>query len=160
MAISVEVSGAKELIAELRDLPEAFQKPVINKLSAVAYDSALKGAGRHVVTGALFQSLDNRPITGGREVGHDPNRAPQALWVNFGTKRHWIGPKDKKALRWVPPSLVGPTNPNLKGKGGGFAFSKGHWHPGYRGDPYMVQAKDDALAQFSTIVDKTLKEAL
>ena len=146
MAISVEVSGAKELIAELRDLPEAFQKPVINKLAAVAYDSAQKGAGRHVVTGALFQSLYNRPITGGREVGHDPNRAPHAVFVNFGTRPHQIRPKNKKALRWA--------------SGNGFIFAKLVNHPGYRGDPYMVQAKDDALAQFSTIVDKTLKEAL
>ena len=146
MAITVEVSGAKELIAELRDLPEAFQKPVINKLSQVAYDSAQKGAGRHVVTGALFQSLYNRPITGGREVGHDPNRAPHAVFVNFGTRPHQIRPKNKKALRWA--------------SGNGFIFAKLVNHPGYRGDPYMVQAKDDALAQFSAIVDKTLKEAL
>jgi len=146
MAISVEVSGAKELIAELRDLPEAFQKPVINKLAAVAYDSAQKGAGRHVVTGALFQSLYNRPITGGREVGHDPNRAPHAVFVNFGTRPHQIRPKNKKALRWA--------------SGNGFIFAKLVNHPGYRGDPYIVQAKDDALAQFSAIVDKTLKEAL
>ena len=146
MAITVEVTGAKELIAELRDLPEAFQKPVINKLAAVAYDSAQKGAGRHVVTGALFQSLYNRPITGGREVGHDPNRAPHAVFVNFGTRPHQIRPKNKKALRWA--------------SGNGFIFAKLVNHPGYRGDPYMVQAKDDALAQFSAIVDKTLKEAL
>ena len=66
MAINVEVTGAKELIAELRDLPDSFQKPVILKLSQVAYDSAQKGAGRHVVTGALFQSLYNRAIPGGR----------------------------------------------------------------------------------------------
>ena len=146
MAITVEVTGAKELIAELRDLPEAFQKPVINKLAAVAYDSAQKGAGRHVVTGALFQSLYNRPITGGRAVGHDPNRAPHAVFVNFGTRPHQIRPKNKKALRWA--------------SGNGFIFAKLVNHPGYRGDPYMVQAKDDALAQFSAIVDKTLKEAL
>jgi len=160
MAIEVTVIGAKELISELRDLPESFQKPVILKMSQVAFDSAQAGAGRHNNTGALFQSLYNDPIPGGRAVGHDPNRAPQALWVNFGTKPHWIGPKDKKALRWVPAGLVGPTNPNLKGSGGGFAFSKGHMHPGYRGDPYIVRAADDALAQFSAIVDKTLKGAL
>jgi len=147
MAISVEVTGAKELIAELRDLPETFQKPVIAKLSQVAYDSAQKGAGRHVVTGALFQSLYNRPISGGREVGHDPNRAPHAVFVNFGYRAHKVTPTKKKALRWVGPD-------------GLFWFSKGHEIPAYRGDPYIVKAKDDALAQFSAIVDKTLKGAL
>ena len=149
MAISVEITGANELFAELRALPETFQKPVILKLSQVMYDSAQKGAGRHVVTGALYQSLYNRAIPGGREVGHDANRAPHAAFVNFGTKPHRI-PKlsntTAKTLRWPVP--------------GGFAFAKSVNHPGYRGDPYIVKAQDDALGQFSAIVDKTLKGAL
>lgn len=146
MAIDIQVNGIKELIADLRALPDNLENKVILGMSQIAYDSAFKGAGRHSKSGALLQSLFNRKIPGGRSVGHDTGRAPQALWVNFGTRPHKIRPNKKKALRWAGPN--------------GFIFAKIVNHPGYIGDPYMVKAKDDAVSQLQAIVDKTLKESL
>lgn len=147
--ISVEFRGLKELLSTLRDFPPEIEQRVILTMADVAFKSAAKGADRHTKTRALRQSLYDREIAGGRAVGHDPQRAPQALWVNFGTKRHWIGPKDKKALRWP-----------VAGGAGGFAFSKGHFHPGYRGDNYMGKAAEDAVAPLRTLVQKAFEDSI
>jgi len=141
--ISVKTNGITALIDDLRDLPEAQERGVILGLSQVAYDSAQKGAGRHFDRGALYQSLYNRAVDRGRAVGHDPNRAPHAVFVVFGTRPHRIVPKNKKALRWVGPN--------------GFVFAKGVNHPGYKGDDYMLRARDDALGQLRDITDRILR---
>jgi len=144
--IDVTVSGLKELFVDLDKLPDNMQKGVMLRMSQVAYDDAQAGAGRHIQTGALFQSVFNRQVTGGRSVGHDRARAPHAPFVIQGTKPHPIRPRNKKALRWAGPN--------------GFIFSKGVQHPGYEGDPYMDSAADKALAQFQTILDKALQESI
>lgn len=142
----VEVKGVRELIFDLRAFPDKVREGVINRLSQIAYDSAQKGAGRHVVTGALFQSVFNRPSPGGRTVGHDRQRAPHARWVIQGSRPHVILPSKKKALRWPD--------------GGKFVFAKKVNHPGYEGDPYMDRAAADALAQFNAILNEEIGRAI
>lgn len=145
MTISIQVTGLNEVKGELLQLPERLEREVIRQISDIAMRSVEAGAARHNRTGALFQSVYNRAIPNGREVGHDPQRAPHALFVVFGTRPHKIRPKDKKALRWAGP--------------GGFIFSRLVYHPGYIGDDYMKRAADNALRQFDTIVTNTLKES-
>lgn len=144
--IEVTVTGLKELRADLKGLPPKVENQVILRLSQVAYDSAQRGAGAHSKTGALFASLYNRSTPGGRRVGHDPSRAPHARFVIFGTRPHVITPKTRRALRWVGPR--------------GFVFAKKVNHPGYRGDDYMMRARDDALAAFPMISAEALRTNL
>lgn len=146
MAITVEVSGVKELLADFDGFPKALETSVLLQMSQIAKTSLQKGAGRHWVSGNLFASTYNRKITGGREVGHDTGRAHYAKFVLFGTRPHKIVPNKKKALRWAGPS--------------GFIFSKIVNHPGYRGDDYMETAKNDALALFGQFVSKAIKDNL
>lgn len=145
MSIQVRITGAETLLTDLQQLPLRLEASVIRQMSQIAYDSAQAGAGRHSKTGALFRSLYNRSIPKGREVGHDPQMAPHALFVNFGTKPHKIYPKNKKALRWAG--------------GGAFHFAKFVNHPGYRGDNYMQAAADAAVVQFAAIVTAAIKES-
>ena len=145
MAIQIRVNGIDAAKGQLRSLPEAIEASVIRQMAQIAYDSAERGADAHTKTGAMRQSLFARAIPKGREVGHDLQRAPHALFVQFGTRPHVITPSKKKALRW--PS------------GGAFAFAKRVNHPGYRGDAYLVRAADDAVRQFAAIVDRALKES-
>ncbi len=142
---TVRVEGVSALKVTLPQIPKEIERLTILRMSQIAFDSTQKGAGRHSKTGALFQSVYNRAIPGGREVGHDPQRAPHALFVNFGTRPHVIRPKDKKALRWV--------------MGNKFIFAKEVRHPGYRGDAYILDAAADAMSQFKQIVDKATKDA-
>lgn len=145
MGITVQVPGNAATIEEIRRLPENVERTAILRMSQIAYDAVQAGAARHSKKGDLFASIYNRAIPKGREVGHDPARAPHALFVVFGTKPHVIRPAKKKALRWVA--------------GNGFAFAGKVNHPGYRGDDYMQRAADDAVRQMPAIIDKALKES-
>ena len=144
MAIRVIVSGVDTVIPELRELPKTAERTVLARMSQVAYDSAQKSIDTHHKTGALRRSLYNRTIPNGREVGNDPLAAPHAKFVHWGTKPHDIRPKNKSALRWV--------------SGSAFVFSRVVHHPGYRGDPYLLAAADNAIRQFSALVDASFKE--
>jgi hypothetical protein len=146
MSASVVIKNLDETIVEIRQLPQALARRVILDMSQIAYDSMQLGAGRHTQTGALFQSIYNRSLSAtSRQVGHDTQRAPHAQFVIHGTRAHVIRPKDKKALRWVV--------------GNRFVFAKFVNHPGYRGDDYLERAADDAVRQFTAIVDRATKEA-
>jgi hypothetical protein len=144
VTLFVKFQGLEEARQTLQRLPAGLEKSTILRMSQVAYDEAQRGAGRHNKTGALFQSLFNRAIPGGREVGHDGNRAPHAIFVQLGTRPHVIRPKTKKALRWA--------------SGGKFFFAGKVNHPGYRGDAYLINAATLAVRQFSSILDAALKE--
>ena len=146
--LSLRIAGLSESVGSLRGLPPTLERTTLLRMSQVAYDAAQQGAGRHTKpggSGALFQSLYNRSIPKGREVGHDPQRAPHALFVNLGTRPHEIRPKKKRALRWAG--------------GGLFHFAKVVRHPGYRGDAYMIAAATLAVREFRAIVDQAMKDA-
>jgi hypothetical protein len=145
MTLFVRFQGLTEATGTLQRLPAHLEKTTLLRMSQVAYDEAQRGAGRHNKTGALVQSLFNRAIPKGREVGHDPARAPHAVFVQLGTRPHEIRPKNKKALRWVA--------------GNGFVFAGKVNHPGYRGDGYLFNAATLAVREFSAILDQALKEA-
>jgi len=141
--IEITSNGLTQLIGDLRKMPAKLEKTVILRMSQIASDSAEVGAGRH---GSLRNAIENRQIVGGRAVGHDKIAGNKPLWVNFGTRPHKIYPNKRKALRWAGPN--------------GFIFAKVVNHPGYIGDNYMLRAKDDAIAQFNTILDAALKESI
>lgn len=144
MTISIRLQGLSEAVGTIRRLPEALERTTLLRMSQVAYDEAERGAARHNKTGALFQSLYNRPIPRGREVGHDPQRAPHAVFVQLGTRPHEIRPKKRKSLRWVAGSR--------------FVFAGRVQHPGYRGDAYLINAATLAVREFRAILDQTLRE--
>lgn len=145
MTLFVKFEGLAEVTGTLRRLPEHLERTTILRMSQVAYDEAQRGAERHNKTGALVQSLFNRAIPKGREVGHDGQRAPHAVFVQLGTRPHEIRPKNKKALRWS--------------SGGQFFFAGKVNHPGYRGDAYLINAATLAVREFSAILTQSLKEA-
>jgi len=73
--------------------------------------------------------------------------APYSRWLHEGSRRHWVEPKDKKALRWAVP--------------GGFGFSKGHFVSGIEADPFLHNAggKVDVLEIFSRHEREAFKRA-
>lgn len=145
----IRIAGLNDAIGYINGVPGKLSRSVLLQMSQIAYDVAERGADRHTKTGgtgALRQSLFNRAIPKGREVGHDPQRAPHALFVNFGTRPHVIEPKNRKALRWAG--------------GGKFFFAKRVNHPGYRGDAYIVEAAIEAIRLFRAAVDEGMKDTL
>jgi hypothetical protein len=144
MAISVTIKGLDGVVVELGKFGPELARRVVLDMSQVAFERMQEGASRHSKQGNLFASVFNRPITGGREVGHDLQRAPHAMFILFGTKDHFVAPKDKKALRWAGD--------------GKFFFSKGHRVKGILSDNYLEVAATDAIKAMPGIVDKALKE--
>lgn len=142
--MSVQVHGIDIVVNQLQKMPPALETRVIREMSQIVYDQAQRGADAHTKTGALFRSTYNRAIPGGREVGHDPKKAPHAVFVHWGTRPHVIRPKYRKALRFQPG-------------GGQFVFAKFVNHPGYKGDPWLVRAADFAVKQMATIVANATK---
>jgi len=142
--ITVTVHGVEQVAQRLQDVPKNLAHGVILEMSQVVFDHMQAGADRHTKTGALFQSVYNRAIPGGREVGHDQDRAPHALFVVWGAKPHKIKPLNKKSLRWSGP--------------GGFIFARFANHPGYKGDNYMQRAADEAIRRMPEIVARHTKK--
>lgn len=143
--INISITGLESTLQALHQTPEKAQLAV-KKLAQRIYDLTERGADKHTKTGALFRSVYIRSTgDGGWVIGHDSQIAPYASFVHWGTRPHVIKPKTKKALRWV-------------GKGG-FIFAKGVKHPGYKGDPWLIRAKDQGLKEFQKIIDDTMKGA-
>lgn len=154
MTIKLRIDGITEAIGTLRGIPENLQNAVIDDMAQVAYDAVEAGAGKHRGrTGLLWQSVYNKQIEGGREVGHDPSELTvdwrggtnRALFVLLGTRPHKIRPRERKVLRWA--------------HGNDFIFAREVNHPGYRGDDYLTAAATASVKKFREIVDKRLPQA-
>lgn len=144
----MKVEGADAMRESLKLVIPKATKELLRIAAQAAFDSAQEGADAHTraagdgddpdsedtnaTSGALARSLKMREEGGGWEIFHDLQVAPHAVFVHWGTKEHPIEPKNKKALRWV--------------SGGVFVFAKlVKNHPGYEGDPWLIQAKKDAM---------------
>lgn len=80
------------------------------------------------------------PATLEATIGFNLGVAAHGLMLNDGTRRHWVGPKHKKALRFVGP-------------GGRFFFSKGHWVSGIKAMKFVEGAAYRLGSQFVARMD-------
>lgn len=99
-------------------------------------------------TGAADRSIGFKahPATLEADVGFDLGVAAHGLMLNDGTKRHWVGPKKKKALRFV-------------GSNGRFWFSKGHFVSGIKAMKFLEGAAFRLGAQFVARMDAAIAAA-
>lgn len=134
MRLRLDVDGDQAVRDRLVRIGSSPRK-VLDQAIVDVEDYIRDEAAKHQRTGALVASVYKRRITDGWELGHDPRRAPHALFVHWGTKPHKIRPRRKKALRW-------PSG------GAGFVFARGVNHPGYRGDPWLTRAAARAPQMF------------
>lgn len=120
-----------------------------------AVAAALEFGGKHAVdyvwqsptftprTGKLQGSTRTKVVrTSGGKVLKIQNTAKHAPAIDGGAKAHWIGPSKKKALRFAVA--------------GGFAFSRGHMHPGNRPFKFLYRAYTSA----GRVVDRNLTQRL
>ena len=133
------------MLADIRrrmlGMVDGLSRDVTEATAQQVFDAARAAADRHTKTGALVRSLKMRRRANNQlEVYHDLQIAPHALFVHWGTKAHEIRPKQNRPnphLRWVGPS--------------GFVFAKRVWHPGYKGDPYLIRARSAIAQRFAQI---------
>ena len=139
--IEIRAEGIAAIREAFARLAPAAKTQALAGLAQTAYDSARAQADTHTATGAIVRSLTVKPE--GEDawiVGHDAQHAPHAFFVHWGTKPHIIRPREKKMLRWA--------------NGGGFIFARIVHHPGYKGDAWLEQGADAAVADFPRIVDR------
>jgi len=142
ITVSIEgVEGVQQTLARI--IPKSERAVLM--LAERVHELAVAGAEKHRKTGALVDAFGHGPkkIAGGWEIGADRQRAPHAVFVHWGTKPHVIRPKNKKALRWAA--------------GGSFIFAKFVNHPGYKGDPFLINAANQAIREFPQMVEQSMK---
>lgn len=136
------LTGLAEIRRRMLILVPELSREVTEATAQHVFDEARAAADKHTKTGALVRSLKLRRRGNNQlEVYHDLQIAPHALFVHWGTKAHEIRPKQNR------------PNPHLRfvGSGGQFVFAKRVWHPGYKGDPYLIRARSAVAQRFSRI---------
>lgn len=132
--IDVQITGTEQVRAALLRIGTQAAKQALAATAVEVERYIEQQAGHHHKTGALVGSIYKTRTPEGWEIGHDPQRAPHAVFVHWGTRAHVIQPKNKKTLRWAG--------------GGMFHFAKKINHPGNKADPWMERAAELAPGLF------------
>lgn len=133
MEIKLDVRGLTASLGRLMDeMDRTFEGAMAESMDIVAQEAAIRAP---LVTGELILSINAAPVTGslsaGTLTGIVSASAPQALWVEEGTKARVapIVPTKKKALRWASP-----------GGKNGWVFAKSVKHRGMAAKPFLKPA--------------------
>lgn len=143
MQQSISVSGIEQVRATLARIGPALSGQALASTALDVEHYIEQEAARHNKKGALVRSIYKTHLTDGSwEIGHDPRVAPHALFVHWGTKKHDIRPKNRKALRWA--------------SGARLHFAKIVHHPGNKPDKWIERAAAAAPMIFSYQVQAQL----
>ncbi|WP_281950270.1 hypothetical protein [Nitrosophilus kaiyonis] len=162
--MKVEIQGFSELQNLFKKLDKDSRCNLLAKLANKTYYLAKKNMAKHHKTGKMEHNLyKKKKECEGVEIGIDDNgmlidwkgkNINYAIFVHFGTQPHFIHPRFKKALRWSKDGNVYPSNYRAKNKVQEktiFSFAKAVKHPGYKGDPFLYKALDDASKKVNKI---------
>ncbi|BAF69583.1 hypothetical protein [Nitratiruptor sp. SB155-2] len=149
--MKVEIQGLSELQTLFKKLDKDSKCDLITTLLNKTYDLSKKNMAKHHKTGKMEHNLYKKKsgcdaaVVGisddGMMVDWKGKSVNYALFVHFGTQPHFIHPRFKRALRWVKD---GSDKSN-------FAFAKAVRHPGYKGDPFLYNALDEASKEVNQI---------
>ena len=151
--IKISVSGIDGAVNNIGKFARHFTEDVLVGVTEDIYKNAHRNIKPHTKIGRLENNLNFRiqkKAMTAQVFIEDTGMMTKwrggtnyALFVHFGTKKHPITPRNKKALRWS--------------SGGKFWFSKGHEHPGYKGDPFMTNAAKETMRNIDKIFDRAFK---
>lgn len=131
---------------------EVFEKRLRQAIRASAREVQEEAQRTHRFTsrsGQLERAIDVRMIGDKTaEVYIDSNLAPYGPFVHEGTRAHYIFPKEKHSLRWVPAG------------GNGFVFAKRVFHRGTQPDQFLYEALDNSREAVRDIFSKAVNVSL
>lgn len=131
---------------------EVFEKRLRQAIRASAREVQEEAQRTHRFTsrsGQLERAIDVRMIGDTTaEVYIDSDLAPYGPFVHEGTKAHYIFPREKQSLRWVP---VG---------GNGFVFAKRVFHRGTQPDQFLYEALDNSREAVRGIFSQAVNVSL
>ncbi len=146
--VKISVKGIDKTIANLERYSKDLSTEMLVAVTEDVYDNAKKNISKHSKTGRMENNLTQRVqkskgtaqvfiADSGMMVQWRGRPINYALFVHFGSRPHTIEPKKKKSLRWTSV--------------GEFVFAKKVPHPGYRGDPFMVEAAKKTMKNLDRI---------
>lgn len=131
---------------------DVFEKRLRQAIRASAREVQEEAQRTHRFTsrsGQLERAIDVRMIGDKTaEVYIDNNLAPYGPFVHEGTRAHYIFPKEKQSLRWVPA------------RGNGFVFAKRVFHRGTQPDQFLYEALDNSREAVHDIFSKAVNVSL
>ena len=131
---------------------EVFEKRLRQAIKASAREVQEEAQRTHRFTsrsGQLERAIDVRMIGDKTaEVYIDSGLAPYGPFVHEGTKAHYILPREKQSLRWVPSG------------GNGFVFAKRVFHRGTQPDKFLYEALDNSREAVRGIFSQAVNVSL
>ena len=131
---------------------EVFEKRLRQAIKASAREVQEEAQRTHRFTsrsGQLERAIDVRMIGDKTaEVYIDSNLATYGPFVHEGTRAHYIFPREKQSLRWVPAG------------GNGFVFAKRVFHRGTQPDQFLYEALDNSREAVHDIFSKAVNVSL
>lgn len=131
---------------------EVFEKRLRQAIKASAREVQEEAQRTHRFTsrsGQLERAIDVHMIGDKTaEVYIDSDLAPYGPFVHEGTRAHYIFPKEKQSLRWVPSG------------GNGFVFAKRVFHRGTQPDQFLYKALDNSRETVRDIFSKAVNVSL
>lgn len=131
---------------------EVFEKRLRQAIKASAREVQEEAQRTHRFTsrsGQLERAIDVRMIGDKTaEVYIDSGLATYGPFVHEGTKAHYIFPREKQSLRWVPSG------------GNGFVFAKRVFHRGTQPDQFLYEALDNSREAVRGIFSQAVNVSL
>ena len=154
------IDGVQEVLG--RVVPKSEHAVLL--LAERVHELAVAGAEKHRKSGALVDSFGHGPtkIAGGWAIEANRQRAPHAVFVHWGTRPHPIFPKGaslstQKRLSGQFKVEKGQRQVLRWSMGGRYIFARFVNHPGYKGDPFLSNAANQALREFPRMVEQSMK---
>lgn len=135
--MEVEVRGLNSLKNILRRLNDASRRLILAVTKSVHEEAVALAPVR---TGFL---RDRISMEVERDVGRVVSEAPYSAYVEYGTRPHFIYPRNARALRFEV--------------GGRTIFAGYARHPGARGRFFMRRALENGLRRLGQIVSRVFK---
>lgn len=141
------------LRSELEDALDEVKQGVLSDFESTVstWETPVGFKGQKVITTSGI-AVDVQPIGDGAKIWG---------YLNDGTERHWVGPRNGSALRFQP-GYRSKTRPGRIGSGGGgafgpFAFSKGHWVSGIEPRDFTGQIAEKWKPEFKRIGENAMR---
>ncbi len=146
--MKISISGIEQTIANIDRYSKEITSEMLVDVTEDVYKNAKHNIAKHSKTGKMESNLSMRVqkskgtaqvyiADSGMMVKWRGKPINYALFVHFGSKPHTIEPKNKKSLRF--------------GSLGEFVFAKKVHHPGYKGDPFMVNSARKTMRRLDKI---------
>ena len=153
--MGIELTGLKAIQERLKHIDTNLHPTIVRDATEDAFNNVKRRAHKHHDTGNMENNISFRVHKDYGEVFIEDNammveykgkKINYATFVLYGTRSHWIHPKEKKQLRYA----------SVKN----FVHKQAIKHPGYKGDNFLYDGVQDTFKKLDKILDKAVNNEL